>query len=866
MSRSATAPAASELVERAQADPAGFRQEASDLAVARADDPHGLVELRWALGLAHRECGDLREARGELERAAAEAARLGDEVSAACIRSSLSVVLLHLGETQSALEVTELAATVLTGLDGARNAMQHGVILQRLGRQADAVAAYDEASAVFEAVEDTPALVRLLGNRGILHAYGGRLETADGDLTRSLELARRLGSQRPVALGLQNLGFLRGRQGRIPEALALLEEADDLLRDLDDVGALAVLDTDRAELLAEVGLFEEAIERAEAAAERLAEDHINGSEAGLLVARLCLLAGFRQRAGAIADQLAERFRAIGRTGWELHARYIAHAARDDDDVRVAVALADELDEGGWYAEARAARLRVARHMLERGETAAAAGLLARMRDGSGRAPALVRAHHWYATALARLSAGDRAGARRAVRAGLDVLDRSRLAFGSAELRAYATSQAVDLVRLAVSMALDDGRPAEALRALDRVRATEVGVRVQPPDDPQLADDLTELRRLAEEERRAAQRGGEVATVMRLRARVEGRLRDRTRALGAESGDAAAMRLRVPDVRRRLAGRTMLAYLHLGERLHGIEVGPRGVRAHDLAPLDEVQTQVSYLRAAVRTLAAEGKPAALLEAAETSLARSMTDLVAMLGLDRVEDPAGMVVVPSAALNGLPWTALGRELGAVPTVAPSARSWLTAGSQRRRGGEALLVAGPDLRGAATEVEMLASRYPASSVLQSEHATVQRTLERLPDVDVVHLAAHGRFRSDNPLFSSLRLADGHLTAYELEQLPAVPHLWVLPSCDAAAVTTVGGDAVLGLSTVLLRLGASTIVAPAVEVPDEATTEVMVDLHERLIDDDPPAAALIEVLQAAAERSRTSLAAASSLVVIGC
>ena len=35
------------------------------------------------------------------------------------------------------------------------------------------------------------------------------------------------------------------------------------------------------------------------------------------------------------------------------------------------------------------------------------------------------------------------------------------------------------------------------------------------------------------------------------------------------------------------------------------------------------------------------------------------------------------------------------------------------------------------------------------------------------LAHIAAHGIFRADSPLFSSLRMHDGPLTVYDFEQL---------------------------------------------------------------------------------------------------
>ena len=859
------------LVEEAQADPAGFQRRARMLLRQAADDVAAQAHLRWALGVARRELGELTEARGELEAAVTLASSAGDARTEASIRSSLATVLLPLGDTEQALAETDLAAEALGGSEAARNEMQRGVILQRLGRQADAVRAYDRAQTRLRDTGDHAAEARLLSNRGVLHAYRGDLVAAQADLERSVELARRNGATRGVALGLQNLGFVAGRRGDLPGSLALLEEADALLRQLDDAAALAVLDTDRAEVLADAGLIDEAIERAEAAADALTDDHMNGAEAELLVARLCLMAGHHDRAQRLANEVRDRFGRAGRTGWELHARYVALAARSGSvDVHEATSLADDLDAGGWATEARVTRLVAARQAREDGDPTLARGLLEQVKGSGREAPALARAQHWYATALVRLDQGDRAGARRAVTTGLGLLDRSRLVFASAELRAHAAANTIDLVRLAIRIALDEGRPAEVLRALDRVRATDIAVPRLPPADRHLADDLAELRRLDQTEREAARSGVDPGPAVAERARVERRIRDRARALAHGGGDATSLRLDVPALRRALAGRTLAAYFQLDGELHLVSVAPRASRHHRLGLITPVRANVDHLRAAVRRLAHGSSSNALVTATAASLASSAQELVAQLGLDRV-DTEGLVIVPTGVLNGLPWGALAPMIGQVPVISPSAGAWLAATetqedrTERHDPGATLLVAGPDLPGAVREVATLTEVHADATVLTGDEANVAAVLSTMQTADTVHLAAHGTFRSDNPMFSSLHVADGLLTVYDLEGLRRLPSLLVLSSCDAAATTSLRGDAVLGLSSVLLRLGVRCLIAPVMEIPDEAAAPLMVELHRRISTGVSPQEALTETALGADEDEPAARAVRAAFAVMG-
>ena len=71
----------------------------------------------------------------------------------------------------------------------------------------------------------------------------------------------------------------------------------------------------------------------------------------------------------------------------------------------------------------------------------------------------------------------------------------------------------------------------------------------------------------------------------------------------------------------------------------------------------------------------------------------------------------------------------------------------------------MAGPGLEYADFEVANLAALYTDPDVSTGDRATVAACVELLGRADLVHIACHGQFRTDNPMFSSLQLADGPL-----------------------------------------------------------------------------------------------------------
>ena len=124
---------------------------------------------------------------------------------------------------------------------------------------------------------------------------------------------------------------------------------------------------------------------------------------------------------------------------------------------------------------------------------------------------------------------------------------------------------------------------------------------------------------------------------------------------------------------------------------------------------------------------------------------------------------------------------------------------------------------------------------------------------------------FGHDNPSFSSLQMHDGPLTVYDFEQIKTPPTVMVLSSCDTAVTKVVAGDELLGLSSVLIGMGVSSLVAPVVPIDDEAATNLMVTLHRGLAAGDPTPLALAKALYGGAADDDADRALRSSFVVFG-
>jgi CHAT domain-containing protein len=227
---------------------------------------------------------------------------------------------------------------------------------------------------------------------------------------------------------------------------------------------------------------------------------------------------------------------------------------------------------------------------------------------------------------------------------------------------------------------------------------------------------------------------------------------------------------------------------------------------------------------------------------------------------------LVVVPSTVVYSLPWCVLPSCVGRPVTVSPSAKLWRRAADRpvpvRAR---TVVVGGPGLPGAEAEASAIAALHPGASLLSGSDATASAVAEAAADAAMLHVAAHGTLRADNALFSSLLLADGPFTVYEMERVAFAPHHVVLAGCDTGRMQHVAGEEILGFAAAMLGGGTSTLVASVVPVPDRATLPVMMAYHEALLTGLSPAAALAGVQERIDRDDVSGTAAAAGFTCLG-
>jgi len=114
--------------------------------------------------------------------------------------------------------------------------------------------------------------------------------------------------------------------------------------------------------------------------------------------------------------------------------------------------------------------------------------------------------------------------------------------------------------------------------------------------------------------------------------------------------------------------------------------------------------------------------------------------------------------------------------------------------------------------------------------ESATEEALRTHGPKSRTVHIATHGYFRKDNPMFSSIRLGNSHLNLCEISQLHLPADLIVLSGCATGLNVVSPGDELIGLVRGLLQAGGHSLVLSLWDIHDESSKDFMIDFYARL------------------------------------
>lgn len=410
----------------------------------------------------------------------------------------------------------------------------------------------------------------------------------------------------------------------------------------------------------------------------------------------------------------------------------------------------------------------------------------------------------------------------------------------------------------VGLCLSLGRPQAALRYVEEAKSRalidllahrlDLRIEARTADDEALVSELNRLN--ARRNALYRQTLGEqtisdevVAQQQDVERRVT-ELRNRLLIRNAEyARDLSLAEVRVESMQPHLAARTLLIEYYAAEdRLLAFCVAaePPLFQVYDLpTAFAQIKRWQQRLQVNLKTVprSRSSHRSHLLRDAQATLHRLFDSLLAPLakqlaGFER------LIIVPHGSLHYVPFHALFD--GERYLIESHQVSYLPASDLLHRirdvacTGQGMLAVGYSYQSrlphATVEAQTLNERWQAELVCGDE-ATRERVQALMAGRHVIHLATHGEFRHDNPLFSGLALADGWLTTLDVFNLRLSASLVTLSGCHTGRSTIGGGDELLGLMRAFVAAGAATLLLSQWAAEDQATAFLMERFYERLM-----------------------------------
>jgi len=310
------------------------------------------------------------------------------------------------------------------------------------------------------------------------------------------------------------------------------------------------------------------------------------------------------------------------------------------------------------------------------------------------------------------------------------------------------------------------------------------------------------------------------------------------------------------------GALLVEYFRVGPRLLAFIVGRNTLAVVPVALVERVRHLLRLLQFQLgwaRPTPAQ-QPRSLQASHRVATAAHLTELydelVAPLRKHLKADH--LIFVPHDVLHYVPFHALfdgERHLIDSFTIsyAPSASVYALSQERPVNGdGGALIFGVPDSRAPfiLQEVQAVAARLPKSELFLGANASEKTLREKGALGRFLHIASHGFFRGDNPMFSGIRLGDSHLTLYDLYRLKLPAELVTLSACVSGLNVIASGDEVLGLARGLFSAGARSLLVSLWDVPDESTAEFMKVFYDHYLPASNKAEALRDAVKAVRER----------------
>ena len=812
----------------------------------------------------------------------------GNETELARTLSGSIQPLLLLGRYEEALAAGERAGSIFQRLGNthrlARVEINLGNIFHRQDRFTEALEYYQRAYNELLKHDDAEGLAAVLSNLSLCYI-------SLNDFPKALELhrmARQHCRQRGMPIlvayadyNIAYLYFLRGEYGR---AIQMLREASLSAKTADDSYQLALCNLDLSEIYLELNLGAEAGELGRAAHEQFQK------------------LGFRYEAAKALSFAAIAASRTGQAFEGIKLFSQAKEMFVSDHNQVWPALIDLYEALVLFNEGRlfeARRICAAAHEFFRGSAIRGKAVLAelllarislRMND-----PGLAKQHcHAAILELEKFdspilsyqaeflmgeierAAGEEQLAYHSYRRAREAVERLRGNLRGEELKIAFFQNKLEVYENLVELCLrQQGRTEEAFDYIEQAKSRSLmdllshSVHVPNAADPGQSELVRSIRNFREElnwyynliereQLRPEQRSQE--RIKQLEQQARSREGDLTRALkeasiaeAHEAGLHTVSTMSLEQIRSALpADTTLIEFFRIQDRSvacvlnrQQLHIIPVTVRSRIQKLLQLLQFQMAKFRLDPKYVATFSEP--LRQATEAHLKSLYQELLAPIR-HLLDDARHLVFVPHGLLHYVPFHALHDGDSYLikqhcVSYAPSASIYaLSQNNETVELEESLILGIPDAQAPSiqAEIEALSKILPNARLFVGEAATEDVLRTHGAKSRFLHIATHGYFRQDNPMFSSIRLGGSHLSLYDLYHLRLPAELVVLSGCATGLNVVTPGDELMGLVRGLLQAGAQSLVLSLWDVHDESTREFMIGFYTRLQAGFPKAAAI--------------------------
>jgi CHAT domain-containing protein len=819
---------------------------------------------------------------------------MGDKAELARTLSAAVQPLLLLGRYDESLSFAERARGLFETLGDAvriaRLDIMIGNLLHRQDRFADAMVRYERAHQALLTLGDADGVLSAIHNKAVTLTTLNNFRDALAAYEDARRLAAERGLDQAVGQADYNIAWLYYLRGEYSRAIELLHAAAATAKRTGDGYHAALSLLDLSEIYLELNLSVDAREMAEQAHSRF-NDLGMGYEAAKALANAATSYGQEGKVFRAIELFTDaRARMVSENNqvWPslidlYQAILLVDEGRLFEARRLGLAALEQFEASGLGGKAALSQLLLARIALRLDDPAEARerseAALARL-SGIGSPILTYHARLLLGHALAR--SGDSPGAYASYQVARDALETLRSRLNGEELKIAFVKNKGEVYERLVQLCLDGeagtGGFEQAFTLVEQAKSrTLFDLMFQPVhalareegSESQLAHAIRELREElnwyyhlveleqlrpgdhSDERLSAFQR--EIGTREKEMART---VRELTMTNAPQSDLLAPEVYSLDDIRAALpADTTLVEFFTIDDRIllclvdrDRVEMAPVSLTSRVSSQIRMLQFQFSkfrlgadYITKFEQTLLATTR-AHLHEIFKELLAPAWSQLRGRR----------LVIVPHGVLHYVPFHALfdGERYvtdACAVSYAPSASIYARCQQQKSGGGRGALVLGAADAQAPlidAEVRAVAAVLPDARLCIGPEATehVLRTVGR--DSRIVHIASHGYFRPENPMFSGIRLGDTYLNVYDLYRLRLRADLVTLSGCATGANVAAAGDELLGITRGLFCAGAHTLLLSLWNVHDESTAMLMSSLYRRITDGAPAVDALRDTM----------------------